>query len=429
MHILYIVQHFSGPNGNGWMRPYENPRRLVLMGHQVTLLCGMYDRASAKDIEAAQAANIHIVQIPVAYQQKFSYFRRLLSFNDYMLSAIKVAKGLPKPDLVYASSPPLTVGEIGRVVARHHRVPFVFEVRDLWPEIAVGMGALNNPVLRFLVYEMTRRIYREVDHVVALSPGIRDGIANWGVPLDRITVVSNASDLSMFGHADERPAVRARYGWDHKFVAIYSGAMGLVNGLDYVLDCARVLDRMKIENIHLALFGEGAQRAHLQERIAREGLQSVKLYDAVPKSQIPAIIEAADTGLVIFRPIKHIHSNSANKFFDYLAAGLPIVLNYGGWQEELLQQYGAGQSVTDDDPRALAEALIALRDQPARRRTMGSAARQLAVDQFDRGLLVERLERTLRAVVNQEAILQPSRHAPGLHAKAKRNLESVSPER
>lgn len=403
MKILYIVQHFCGPSGSWSTRAYECARRLVKMGHEVTLLCGKFDRSSERDITDAVEAGINIIQAPICYHQEFSFLKRMINFRQYMSWVYKVGTELPAPDLVFASSPPLTVGDVGRQVAAYHAVPFAFEVRDPWPEVAVSLGALKNPIMRHMANKMAKRIYDASDLVVALSSDMKDLIkSSWGVPGDRIIVVPNCSDTSLFGSREFRDSERTRMGWNDKFVCIHPGAIGIMNGLDYLLDVAKLLDERGITDIHIPIVGSGALKAHLAERIKNEGIRSAALYDAVQKQDMPKILSAADVGIAVFAPKPHLEKNSANKFFDFLATGLPVVINYGGWQAKVLSETGAGVSVDPHNPSEMVEALISMRDNPQRIAQMGRAARQLAEERYDRDLLVTQLEAALRRTVAEE---------------------------
>lgn len=396
MKILYVVQHFSGPEGTSGSRAYENARRLVARGHEVTLLCAQFEHGTSGDLAAARAAGIRILQAPILYGQKLSFARRILAFIRYMPWAVRTGRRLPSPDVVLASSTPLTVGEIGRRVARHHRIPFVFEVRDLWPEVPIALGALRNPVLRWAARRLASICYRAAAHVVALSPDMRAGILRTGVPPECVTVVPNCSDTDLFGGPQDRAGMRRRFDWSaDELVCIHPGAMGLVNGLDAVVDCGRQLDAAGIADIHLALVGRGSQRARLEARLRDEGVQCVSIHDPVPKKEMPALLAAADVGLMTVAPIPELQANSANKFFDFLAAGLPVVLNYGGWQAEVLRESGAGLAAPPGDVPGLVALLKRLRTDPAERERMGRAARKLAEERFDRDKLVGEIEQVL----------------------------------
>jgi glycosyltransferase involved in cell wall biosynthesis len=324
-----------------------------------------------------------------------SYAQRLLSFYKYLRWAVRTGKVCDRPDVVFASSTPLTVGEIGRKVAVHHRTPFVFEVRDVWPEVPIALGALNNPVLRWFAFRMARRVDAAADRIVALSPDMKSMLANRRVPASKISVIPNCCDTDLFGADTNREAVRHRHGWGDKLICIHPGAMGLVNGLDYALDAAKHLDSMGEEKVHIALFGQGRFRNHLAARIETEGIRSVSIHDPVPKTDMPDLLSAADVGLMTVLDRPHLSANSANKFFDFLAAGLPVVINYNGWQKRLLEQADAGSSCDSKRPEHLASTLMGLAEDVDKRERMGKAARQLAETRFDRKDLVRQLEAVL----------------------------------
>lgn len=403
MNVLYIVQHFASRSAmRGGVRPYENARRLVASGHAVTLLCGSYGDTRTSDDEA-RAAGIQVLRAPVLYGQ-YSYARRMLVFARYMAWALRTAKSLPRPDVVFASSTPLTVGEVGRAAARHHRVPFVFEVRDLWPEIPIVLGALPTPVLRWGARFMARRIYDAATEVVALSPDMARVIRDdWGVDAARITVIPNCSDVDLYATPEveaQRAAFRSRMGWDGKLVALHAGAMGRVNGLDYVLDAAKLLDAAGERGVEIALLGNGAERPRLEARARDEGIRSVSFHAEVRHRDVPAWLAAADVGLVTVAARPYLETNSANKFFDSLAAARPVLLNYGGWMAEVLRETGAGLAADPRSPASFAEALRALKADPVKRQGMGRAARALAEARYARNALTRHLEQVLvRAAV------------------------------
>lgn len=404
MRILYVVQHFAGPSGAGSSRVFENARRIVAAGHEVTLLCGKLDRSRDADLEEAAAAGIAIRRAPILYSQKQSYLRRLWTFQRYMRWAVRAGKEVDRPDVVFASSTPLTVGDVGRLLAKHHRAPFVFEVRDLWPEVPISLGVLKTPVLRWLARRMARRVYAAADRIVALSPDMKRVIAGWGFPEDRIAVVPNAADNDVFGdgavHA-RRGEVRRELSWGSDLVAIHPGAMGKVNGLDYLLDVAKALDARGEPGIRIVLVGDGGERPRLERRVRAESIRSAAIYPPVPKREVAAWIAAADVGVVTVAAKPFLEMNSANKFFDFLAASRPIVLNYGGWQAEVLRDSGAGRDFDPRDPSAMARGLVALRDDAEGRARMGDRARALARERYDRDRLAAQVESELRRAVEE----------------------------
>jgi glycosyltransferase involved in cell wall biosynthesis len=411
MRILYIVQHFVGPTGVGSSRAFEATTRLAAAGHEVTLLCGTFEGLGAGDLPAARQRGVTVVCSPIAYEQRLSERHRMVRFVRFMLWALCRAVAARRPDVVFASSTPLTIGVVGALAGWWHRVPFVFEVRDLWPEIPIALGVPRNPWLIAAVEAITDRVYRAATQVIALSSGMAARIIERGVPEERVTVIPNCADVQTFGVRRSRRRLRRELGWTGRLICIHAGSMGRVNGLGALLDAAAVLDARGIEDVVIALVGDGAERAVLEARARAEGLRSVRFYHAFAREAMPDVLGAADVGLVTFRNVPWLHTNSANKFFDCLASRLPVVINYGGWQAQELAAADAGVSVAAGGPEAIADALVALRDDVEGRRRMAAHARQLAERKFARTLLVDLLVSVLAGAVDQTGSNGPRQSA------------------
>ncbi len=299
--------------------------------------------------------------------------------------------------MVFATSPPLTIALPAIAAARRHRAPLVFEVRDLWPRAPIEMGALRNPVARRLAEAMERRAYKAAAHVVALSPGMADGVAAAGVPRERITVIPNASDLDLFSPDVDPGDLRERIGVGDAFVAAYFGTMGEANDLGQVVEAATLLRDRGENGVAFVLQGEGKRRAGIEDEIRRRGLTNVKLLPGADKESAARLAAASDACLTIFKDVPVLATNSPNKLFDTFAAGRPAIVNTDGWQRELVER-GAGLFARPGDPADLAAQVLALRDDPALAKRLGEGARKLAEEEFDRRLLAERLERVLESV-------------------------------
>ncbi len=325
-------------------------------------------------------------------------YRRMLGFLNFARVAAKIGKTQPRPDVVYASSPPLPVGLAGRRLARHFRVPFVFEVRDPWPQALIDLGALRNPAAIAWLRKMERRIYKRADHFVALSPGIKQAILSGkmqDIDERQVTVVPNASDLQLFGPHWDRSAGRAKLGINDEFAVIYFGAMGMANGLDYLLDAAKILKQRGNQRVKFLMVGTGGSRNHLEERIRREELGAVRLMEPVPRTELPELVAACDVCLTIIRPSTSNPTWSPNKLFDSLAAGRPVVANVEGWIAELIRHNDCGRVTDPKAPASLADVLEELANDANLCRTLGKNARQLAENDYSRDKLAKRLEGAL----------------------------------
>ncbi len=270
----------------------------------------------------------------------------------------------------------------------------------MWPEALVNVGALNNPAAIWWLRRMARRIYRAANHIVALSPGMKDGIVRTGIAAEKVTVIPNGSDLDLFRPGLDGSAARERLGLGPRFAAIYFGAMGLANGLEYVIEAARVLAARGTNHIVLVLLGSGGRRDEL-ERLARTyGLNNVVFCPAADKEEAARLVAGCDVCLTIYRAAKE-YTWSPNKLFDALAAGKPVLINVPGWLRETVENNHCGRYVDPGRPEALAEALEELSHDPALCRQMSENARALAEQQFDRRILAAQLERVLQNAVDR----------------------------
>jgi glycosyltransferase involved in cell wall biosynthesis len=327
------------------------------------------------------------------------YSRRIAGFGRFAAGATAAALRAPRPDVVFATSPPLTLALPAIAAARRHRVPLVFEVRDLWPEAPIQMGALQNPAARRLARALERRAYRASARIGALTPGMRDGIMAAGVPRADVVLIPNAADLDVFSPALDPGPLRAELGLEGKFVAAYFGTMGEANDLDQVVEAAALLRDRGEDGVAFALMGDGKRRPEIEGEIARRGLENVTLLPAGDKAAAARLAAASDACLTIFKDVPILATNSPNKLFDTFAAGRPAIVNTGGWQRQLVEDNDAGLFARPGDPPDLAARVLELRDDPERARRMGANGRALAEREFDRDLLADRL----RAVLEEAA--------------------------
>jgi glycosyltransferase involved in cell wall biosynthesis len=285
------------------------------------------------------------------------------------------------------------------VTARAKRVPFVFEIRDLWPAVPVALGALRSPPAIKSAEWLERRLYDGAKRIVVLSEGSRDELERRGIPDEKLVFIPNASDLEVFRPDMADESFRARHGLEGRFVALYAGAMGRANGLDQLVDAAATLRRLGDDRVMIVALGDGGERPRLEERIAELGLDNLRFLPAVPKDELAGIVGAADVTLTIFAPHPILETNSPNKFFDSLAAGKPVVVNLDGWLRRLVEEHEAGVWVPAGNAEALAGALSVLSANPERVDRMGRNARALAEREFGRDEMADRLARALEEAV------------------------------
>jgi glycosyltransferase involved in cell wall biosynthesis len=396
MRILYLHQFFVTREGVGGTRSYEFARRLVERGHEVCMLSA----APEGDAEPrARVDGVDVVQIRAGYQNymdatKVSYRARFGEFVRFALAATRAARKVDRPDVIYATSPPLTMALPAIAASRRHRVPFVFEVRDLWPEAPIQMGALNGRIAVRAARALERFVYRRAAHVVALSPGMRDGVVAAGKPAGQVSLIPNASDLELFSPDVDGAPARERLGLDRRFVCSYFGTMGEANDLTQVIEAARLLSDRGENEVAFVLHGDGKRRPEL-ERMA-QGLDNVVFSDPIPdKRAIAEIAAASDACMTIYKDVPVLYTCSPNKLFDTFAAGRAAIVNTPGWLTELVEGNEAGVAVQPADGADLAEKVVFLRDNPELVRRYGANGRRLAEREFARDLLAERLEQVL----------------------------------
>jgi glycosyltransferase involved in cell wall biosynthesis len=395
MKVLYFHQHFSTPKGSSGIRSYEMARRLVLHGHQVTMVCGSYGGGETGLTEPfvhgrrrGVVEGIEVIEFDLAYSNSDGFLKRTFTFVKFAMRSVGLAM-TEKYEVVFATTTPLTAGIPG-IFARWLRgKPFVFEVRDLWPELPRAMGVIRNPLVLAAMGLLEWVSYRSAHRLVGLSPGIVEGIASKGVPAERIALIPNGCDLDIFSSPSEpwRPAgVRAT-----DLMAVFTGTHGIANGLDAVLDAAGELKRRGRDDIKLVLVGQGRLKQGLQRRVAEEGLDAVVFHDPVNKAKLAGLMASADIGMQILANVPAFYfGTSPNKFFDYIAAGLPVLNNYPGWLAEMIAEHKCGFAVPPDDPRAFADALERAADDRASLLEMGRRGRRLAEHQFRRDALAQR---------------------------------------
>ncbi|MCX5654358.1 MAG: glycosyltransferase family 4 protein, partial [Planctomycetota bacterium] len=303
-------------------------------------------------------------------------------------------------DVVFATSTPLTAGFPGAIAWWLRRVPFVFEVRDIWPETAVEVGALRNPVLIWAAGLAERTFYRAASRIVVISQRMGERLrARLGPAADKVVVIPLGADCAMFDAAAPDTAWRRTHGLEGKFVAVYAGAHGRVNALGWVLKAAALLK--DDPRIRLVFIGEGALKASLMDQARQGGLDNVLWLNPLPKKALAGVLKACDLGLMTLENLSIFDTACPNKFMDYLAAGLPVLVNFDGEAGWLCRDEGCGLVVPPEDAPAMSRAIRELAGDPARRREMGHRAQALAARRFDRRRLVEQIEKVLQEAASQ----------------------------
>lgn len=405
MKVLYFHQHFSSPNGSTGIRSYGMSRCLTA-AHEVTMVCGSYLGSNTGLTEPfvngerrGLVDGIQVIEFELDYANSDGFLKRVSTFMSYVYKGLKLIF-TEQYDLVFATTTPLTAGIPGIVARWVRNKPFVFEVRDLWPELPKAMGVITNPIILGLMSMLEWLSYRSAHHVIALSPGIADGIAKQGLTRDKITLVPNGCDLDIFDAPSQ--AWRPEGINESDLLVLFAGTHGVANGLDSVLDAAGELISRGRLDVKILLMGQGKEKPHLMRRAADEKLDNVIFHDPVNKKKLAGLMSAADLGLQILANVSvFYYGTSPNKFFDYISASLPVLNNYPGWLSDMISDHDCGFAIPPDNPIAFADALETAAEDRSRLKTMGANSRRLAVEQFDREVLAQQWVRVLEMVYKQ----------------------------
>lgn len=409
MRVLYFHQHFSTPQGAAGIRSYQMAKQLVNSGHQVTMVCGSYGQSKTglqgdfiNGKRTGSYQGIDIIEFELDYSNEMSFLKRAGVFFKYAFRSVKeVFK--QEYDVIFATTTPLTAAIPGIIAKIFRRKKFVFEVRDLWPELPKAMGVITNPIILNLMKVLEVVAYKCADKHIALSPGIKKGIERHISSKKKVELIPNGCDLDIFASSQElwQPEGVS----DSDFLAVFTGTHGLANGLNNVLKAAKNLKERNIENIKIVLIGHGKLKQELMEQAQQAKLDNVIFHEPVKKDKLAKLMKRADCGLQTLANVPAFYyGTSPNKFFDYLSAGLPVVNNYPGWVAELITENQCGLAVEPESPESFANALIQLQSDPKALVEYSQNSSKLANEEFDRSKLSRKWVSVLEGVVNEKAL-------------------------
>lgn len=400
MKIIYLHQYFNTPAMTGSTRSYEMARRLVDMGCEVHVVTSIRDE-QVKKMRITNEAGVTVHWIPVPYSNSMGFYSRMIAFLKFALLARNKAVEL-KGDLIFATSTPLTISIPGVLASRRWRVPMVFEVRDLWPEMPIAMGVLNNPILKAAARALERWSYRNSAAVVALSPGMKSGVVSAGYPASNVAVIPNSSDNFEFAFNKENAAAfRAKRPWlGEAPLLLYAGTIGKVNGVDYLVHLALALKSIE-SNVRVLVIGSGGEQKSVVEFAKKTGVLNEYLFleGSLPKSEMPSAFSAATITSNLVVDIPEAQANSANKFFDSLAAGKPILINHGGWMHDIVARHECGLPLWRVDFLEAAQVVHSKANDSAWLELASVRAQKLAQFNFDRDRLAQQLRQVFDLVL------------------------------
>jgi len=404
MHILLIHQAFAALDEPGGTRHHELARYLVGRGHKVTIIASPVSYLTGTPSTFGGVtrceSGVRVIRAYTYQALHKSFIHRIFSFFSFMASSFFAGLGVKHVDLVWGTSPPIFQGATAWLLARLKRVPFLFEVRDLWPSFAIAVGVLKNPIFIKMSLWLEGFLYRHADLVVVNSPGYVAHVRERGAR--RVELIPNGADPQMFDPADQGVSFRSTNRLDDKFVVLYAGAHGMSNDLGVALEAAKILqDAPAPSEVIFVFLGDGKEKPALQKQAAEMGLSNVLFLPPVPKVEMAAALAGADACLAILKPIEEYKTTYPNKVFDYMAAGRPVVLAIDGVIRQVVEAAHCGVFAQPGNPAVLAEAIRQLVADKAVSRQMGLAGRDYLEQHFSRSAMAGNLAAIVEGMLRQ----------------------------
>jgi glycosyltransferase involved in cell wall biosynthesis len=409
MHILFVSNYFPPEVNAPATRLYEHARQWVQDGHTVDVLTSVPNFPEGEVYEGYENTltretrdGIRVTRVPMYVSANEGTVKRTLSYLSYMASAIWYARTVPAPDVVVATSPQFFAACAGYVIARQKKAPFVLEIRDLWPESIVAVGAMERNVIIRSFERLERVLYEKADRIVVVTDAFKRAIEEKGIAGSKIDVIKNGVDLSQWEQPLDQgrlAALRAKHGLDGKFVASYIGTIGMAHRADVLLEAAELCDD---PDVVFMVVGAGAQREALEKRHAELQSPNVRLVDKVPKETVPYLLALSEVSVVHLKQSPLFKTVIPSKMFEAMATRTPIVLGVEGEAKAIVEDGHAGIPITPEAPRELLNAVLQLKHDPDAHARMGQNAHNYVHQNFDRQNLARDYTALLRQVVGAD---------------------------
>ena len=396
MKILYVSQYFPPEMGAPAARAAELSKHWARMGHNVTILTGFPNHPTGVVppewrerlrglVYRERVDGVYVVRTWLWPLPNRKALERICNYASFCLSSAITGLELEKPDVVIATSPQLLVALSGCWLAWWMRVPFIFEVRDLWPEslAAVGAGS-EGTLLHRSLGAIAGFLYRKAKHIVVVTPAFRDHlIHSWQVSAQKISIVENGVETDLFRSYSSASEIRCELQLEDRFVVCYIGTMGMAHGLETLVSAAGKIQAAQPKAAFL-LIGEGAEKERIIQFAVQRGLKNIRILDQQPRERIPAYISAADVGLVMLRKTDLFKTVIPTKLLEYMACERPVIVAVDGQARQIVEEAGAGIFAEPEDANALVSAIQVLASDPEKRGQMGARGRQYIVSRLSR---------------------------------------------
>lgn len=388
MKFLYIHQYFRTPKEPGGTRSYWIADKLIQEGNNVIMLTSRINDQKKTVIE--YCGDLEIIYLHNNYDQKHNKIRKVLSFLNFMLKALRITYSRRKDfDKIYATSTPLSVGLPALFANLILKKPYIFEVRDLWPQAPIELGAIKNPLVISFLRKLEKTIYEKAEKIIALSPGMKEGVIKTGITPDRVRVIPNMSKPKEFYPREKSQSVSAKYSIDlNKISIIYFGSIGISNGLDSVL---RFWSQLDTEEFQFVIAGEGSEKDSLQNLCNQLKIENVMFLGNYRMEVISEIVNCCDISLISFKNLPILDTNSPNKFFDSLSAGKPVIVNSNGWTKDLVLKHNLGFVYNSEDFESFNVMIDKIKKSKNCFEELGNNSRKVSLEAFDRNKLCNEL--------------------------------------
>ncbi len=401
MHILFLSHYFPPEVNAPATRTYEHCKAWVKLGHKVTVVSCVphhpmgkaYPGYKNKVYQVENKDGIRSIKILTYITANEGFFKRTLNYVFYMMMAISVAPFLPKADIVISTSPQFFNGLAGYFVSRLKRAAWVLEIRDLWPESILAVGAVTNKRVIKVLEGIERFVYRKADHIVSVTHAFKDHISKNGALEEDISVIRNGVDLSFFEDAPSDVEFAKHIGVEDKFVASYVGTHGMAHGLDLIIEAA---DRLRDHpNIVFVMAGDGSERKRLEQELIDRQLPNVRILGQLPKADMPKLWSVSDVSLVLLRKLDLFLTVIPSKIFESMAMKKPIILGVQGESQGIVEEAGAGICIEPENVEQLVESILQLSNSQDICEQFGRQGAVHVKANFDRSKLAATYERLL----------------------------------
>ena len=387
LNILFLTDNFPPERNVPAMRTWEHVSRWVKDGHQVTVITTAPNFPQGKPLAGYKnhwyfkeyMGGVKVIRVKSYIAANEGFLKRILDYVSFMVTGGIAAMFQRRPDILISTSPQFFCAVAGWIVSRLRRLPWIFELRDLWPASIVAVGAMKEGLLIRMLYWIEMSMYRASDRVIAVTKGLRQDLVDRGIPGDKVVVVRNGADTNRFTPRPKDPALVEKLGLQGKFVVGYYGTIGMGAGVQTAVDAGALLrDR---DDIVIMLAGAGAEYAEVEKSIKDQGLTNVKLLPPFDQSEMPAVWSLLDAAIVMMKDRPLFKATISSKTFEALAMGMPVIMSLpAGEATGLVDEYGFGINVRPENPQDMAAAIQRLADNPELKAELGRKALEASKD-------------------------------------------------